>query len=173
MDCNRTAIRQGAESVQCVYRRDEENMPGSPREVQNAKEEGVNIEFNLQPLDIAVNEQGVAIGVTFVKTQLGAADASGRRNPEPIAGSEFVMEADAVVIAFGFLPSPPQWMIDAGVKLDSRGRVVAVDNSDFALQTSKQNIFAGGDMVLGSDLVVTAVDQGQKAAMGILDYVTQ
>ena len=173
MDCVRTSIRHEATTVTCAYRRDEENMPGSPREVQNAKEEGVNFEFNLQPLDIAVNEQGGAIGVTFVKTQLGAADASGRRNPEPIAGSEFVMEADAVVIAFGFLPSPPQWMIDAGVKLDSRGRVVAVDNSDFALQTSKQNIFAGGDMVLGSDLVVTAVDQGQKAAMGILDYVTQ
>jgi glutamate synthase (NADPH/NADH) small chain len=81
------------------------------------------------------------------------------------------MEADAVVIAFGFLPSPPQWMKDAGVKLDSRGRVVAVENSNFALQTSKENIFAGGDMVLGSDLVVTAVDQGRKAAIGILDYV--
>jgi glutamate synthase (NADPH/NADH) small chain len=173
MDCVRTSIRHEATTVTCAYRRDEANMPGSPREVQNAKEESVNFEFNLQPLDIAVNDQGIAIGVKFVKTQLGTADASGRRNPEPIAGSEFIMEADAVVIAFGFLPSPPQWMIDAGVKLDSSGRVVAVDSSDFALQTSKQNIFAGGDMVLGSDLVVTAVDQGQKAAMGILDYITQ
>ncbi|PKG85309.1 glutamate synthase small subunit [Colwellia sp. 75C3] len=173
MDCVRTSIRHEATTVTCAYRRDEANMPGSPREVQNAKEESVNFEFNLQPLDIAVDEQGIVMGVKFVKTQLGAADASGRRNPEPIAGSEFIMEADAVVIAFGFLPSPPQWMIDAGVKLDSRGRVVAVDSSDFALQTSKKNIFAGGDMVLGSDLVVTAVDQGQKAAMGILDYITQ
>jgi len=172
MDCVRTSIRQGATEVTCAYRRDKANMPGSPREVQNASEEGVNFEFNIQPLDIAVNEQGQAIGVSFVKTQLSAPDANGRRNPEPIAGSEFVMEADAVVIAFGFLPSPPQWMVDAGVKLDSRGRVVAVDNSDFALQTSKQNIFAGGDMVLGSDLVVTAIDQGRKAAMGILDFVT-
>ncbi|PKI13103.1 FAD-dependent oxidoreductase [Colwellia sp. 12G3] len=173
MDCVRTSIRQEATTVTCAYRRDEANMPGSPREVQNAKEESVNFEFNLQPLDIAVDEQGLVIGVKFVKTQLGAADASGRRNPEPIADSEFIMEADAVVIAFGFLPSPPQWMIDAGVQLDPRGRVLAVDSSDFALQTSKQNIFAGGDMVLGSDLVVTAVDQGQKAAMGILDYITQ
>ena len=172
MDCVRTSIRQGATTVTCAYRRDEANMPGSPREVQNAKEEGVNFEFNIQPLDIAVNDAGKAIGVSFVKTQLGAPDANGRRNPEPIAGSEFVMEADAVVIAFGFLPSPPKWMVDAGVELDSRGRVVAVDNSDFALQTSKQNIFAGGDMVLGSDLVVTAIDQGRKAAMGILDFVT-
>ena len=171
MDCVRTSIRQGATEVTCAYRRDEANMPGSPREVQNAKEEGVNFAFNLQPLDIAVDDKGNAVGVKFVKTQLGEPDANGRRNPEPIEGSEFVMEADAVVIAFGFLPSPPQWMIDAGVKLDSRGRVIAVENSDFALQTSKQNIFAGGDMVLGSDLVVTAIDQGRKAALGILDFV--
>jgi len=177
MDCVRTSIRQGASKVTCAYRRDETNMPGSPREVQNAKEEDVNFAFNLQPLDIATDDsiegKGKAIGVRFVKTQLGEPDANGRRSPEPIEGSEFIMEADAVVIAFGFLPSPPQWMIDAGVKLDSRGRVIAVDNSDFALQTSKQNIFAGGDMVLGSDLVVTAVDQGRKAAIGILDFVSQ
>jgi glutamate synthase (NADPH/NADH) small chain len=171
MDCVRSSIRQGASEVTCAYRRDEANMPGSPREVQNAKEEGVNFEFNIQPLDIAVDDDGKAIGVKFVKTQLSAPDANGRRNPEPIEGSEFIMEADAVVIAFGFLPSPPKWMVDAGVKLDSRGRVVAVDSSEFALQTTKQNVFAGGDMVLGSDLVVTAIDQGRKAAIGILDYV--
>ena len=171
MDCVRTSIRQGATEVTCAYRRDEANMPGSPREVQNAKEEGVNFEFNLQPLDIAVDDNGKTIGVKFVKTALGEPDANGRRNPQPIEGSEFVMEADAVVIAFGFLPSPPQWMKDAGVELDAKGRVIAVDNSEFALQTSNENIFAGGDMVLGSDLVVTAIDQGRKAAMGILDYV--
>ena len=171
MDCVRTSIRQGAAEVTCAYRRDEENMPGSPREVQNAKEEGVNFAFNIQPLDIAVDESGKAIGVKFVKTQLGQPDANGRRSPEPVEGSEFVMEADAVVIAFGFLPSPPQWLKDAGVELDSRGRVIASDNTEFALQTSKTNIFAGGDMVLGSDLVVTAIDQGRKAALGILDYV--
>lgn len=171
MDCVRTSIRQDATEVTCAYRRDEANMPGSPREVQNAKEEGVNFEFNLQPLDIATDTNGKACGVKFVKTQLGAADANGRRNPEPIEGSEFIMEANAVVIAFGFLPSPPQWMKDAGVELDTRGRVVAVESSNFALQTTKENIFAGGDMVLGSDLVVTAVDQGRKAAIGILDYV--
>jgi glutamate synthase (NADPH/NADH) small chain len=172
MDCVRTSIRQGASEVTCAYRRDEANMPGSPREVQNAKEEGVNFEFNIQPLDIAIDDNGKAIGVNFVKTQLSEPDANGRRNPEAIPGSEFVMEADAVVIAFGFLPSPPKWMVEAGVELDSRGRVLAIDKSDFALQTTKQNIFAGGDMVLGSDLVVTAIDQGRKAAMGILDYVT-
>ena len=171
MDCVRTSIRQGATEVTCAYRRDEANMPGSPREVQNAKEEGVNFAFNIQPLDIAIDSKGNACGVQFVKTQLGAPDAAGRRRPEPIPGSEFVMEADAVVIAFGFLPSPPKWMKDAGVELDQRGRVLASPDSEFALQTSATNIFAGGDMVLGSDLVVTAIDQGRKAALGILDFV--
>lgn len=170
MDCVRTSVRQGATEVTCAYRRDEANMPGSPREVQNAKEEGVNFAYNIQPLDIAV-ENGKTVGVKFIKTQMGEPDAAGRRRPEPIEGSEFIMEADAVVIAFGFLPSPPQWMKDAGVELDSRGRVLANENSEFALQTSNNNIFAGGDMVLGSDLVVTAIDQGRKAAMGILDFV--
>jgi glutamate synthase (NADPH/NADH) small chain len=171
MDCVRTAIRQGATEVTCAYRRDEENMPGSPREVQNAKEEGVNFAFNLQPLDIAVDKNGKAIGVKFVKTQLGIAKANGRRDPEPIVDSEFIMPADAVVIAFGFLPSPPQWLLDMGIKIDDKGRVIANTNSQYALQTNKENIFAGGDMVLGSDLVVTAIDQGRKAALGILDFV--
>lgn len=171
MDCVRTAVRQGATDVTCAYRRDQANMPGSPREVQNAKEEGVNFEFMLQPLDISVDANGNANGVKFIKTQLSAPDASGRRTPEPIEGSEFVMSADAVIIAFGFLPSPPQWLKDAGVELDAKGRVIANENSMFALQTSNTNIFAGGDMVLGSDLVVTAIDQGRKAALGILDYV--
>ena len=171
MDCVRSSIRQEATSVTCAYRRDEANMPGSPREVQNAKEEGVDFQFNIQPIDIAIDENGNTCGVKFVKTQLGAPDANGRRNPETIADSEFVMPADAVVIAFGFMPSPPQWMKDAGVEVDARGRVIATDNSSFALQTSKENIFAGGDMVLGSDLVVTAIDQGRKAAIGILDFV--
>lgn len=171
MDCVRSSVRQGATDVTCAYRRDEANMPGSPREVQNAKEEGVNFEFNIQPLDIAVNDKGETIGVKFIKTQLGAPDANGRRSPEAVEGSEFVMAADAVIIAFGFLPSPPQWMKDAGVEVDAKGRVIASEGSEFALQTSNTNIFAGGDMVLGSDLVVTAVDQGRKAALGILDYV--
>jgi glutamate synthase (NADPH/NADH) small chain len=112
MDCLRTSIRRGASQVTCAYRRDEANMPGSAREVQNAKEEGVNFEFNIQPIDIATDDskegKGKAIGVRFVRAQLGIADAKGRRNPEPIEGSEFVMEADAIVIAFGFLPSPLQ-----------------------------------------------------------------
>ena len=108
MDCVRTSIRQGATKVSCAYRRDEANMPGSRKEVQNAREEGVEFLFNLQPLGIEVDSEGKVCGVKVVSTELGAPDAKGRRSPEPIAGSEQVLAADAVIIAFGFQPSPPQ-----------------------------------------------------------------
>lgn len=171
MDCVRTSIRQGATKVSCAYRRDEANMPGSRKEVQNAREEGVEFLFNLQPLGIEVNAEGKVIGVKVVTTQMGAPDAKGRRSPQPVEGSEQILPADAVVIAFGFQPSPPQWLVDMGVELDSKGRVIASEKSTFAMQTNQQKIFAGGDMVLGSDLVVTAIAQGRKAAEGILDYL--
>ncbi|WP_337878571.1 FAD-dependent oxidoreductase [Rheinheimera sp.] len=171
MDCVRTSIRQGASQVICAYRRDEANMPGSRREVQNAREEGVEFLFNLQPLGIEVDESGNTIGVKVVTTQMGAPDAKGRRNAEVVPGSEQVLAADAVIVAFGFQPSPPQWLKDMGVALDDKGRVVASETSPYPLQTNQQKIFAGGDMVRGSDLVVTAIAQGRKAAEGILDYL--
>lgn len=171
MDCVRTAIRQGASKVICAYRRDEANMPGSRKEVQNAREEGVEFMFNVQPLGIALDAHGNACGVEVVSTALGAPDAKGRRSAEVVAGSEQVINADAVVIAFGFQPSPPKWLADQGIALDSKGRVVASEDSPYPLQTNQQKIFAGGDMVRGSDLVVTAIAQGRKAAEGILDYL--
>lgn len=171
MDCVRTAIRQGATSVTCAYRRDEENMPGSRREVQNAREEGVNFEFNLQPLDIDVTDKGQCAGVKFVKTELTEPDKWGRRHPQKIENSEHVKPADAVIIAFGFQPSPANWFPDYGIMLDEKGRVLAPSQGTYAFQTSNPKIFSGGDMVRGSDLVVTAIDEGRKAAQGILDYL--
>ncbi len=171
MDCVRTSIRQGAESVVCAYRRDEESMPGSRREVVNAREEGVEFMFNLQPLDIATNEKGEACGVKLVKTTMGPPDAHGRRRPVEVADSEHILEADAVIIAFGFQPSPANWFADYGIILDEKGRVRAPAQGKFPYQTSNPHIFAGGDMVRGSDLVVTAIDEGRKAAHGILDYL--
>ncbi|MFX4681863.1 NAD-binding protein, partial [Acinetobacter baumannii] len=97
MDCNRTSIRQGARSVACAYRRDEANMPGSVREVKNAREEGVEFLFNRQPVEI-VGDGARVTGVKVVETQLGAPDARGRRSPEPIPGSEQILPADAVVL---------------------------------------------------------------------------
>ena len=170
MDCNRTSIRQQAESVSCAYRRDEENMPGSRKEVTNAKEEGVQFLFNRQPIEV-VGEDGKVVGVKVVETKLGEADNNGRRRPEPIPGSEEILPADAVIVAFGFRPSPADWFDDKRVNTDDSGRVVAIEEQAFPFQTSNEKIFAGGDMVRGSDLVVTAIWEGREAAKGILDYL--
>ncbi|MBO2621301.1 FAD-dependent oxidoreductase [Shewanella algae] len=171
MDCVRTAVRQGAESVICAYRRDEENMPGSRREVQNAREEGVEFLFNRQPVAIATDD-GKVKGVEFVETALGNADASGRRRPEPIPGSDQLLEADAVIVAFGFQPSPAPWFAEFDIALDQWGRVKAEKEAANPFQTSNPKVFAGGDMVRGSDLVVTAIAEGRDAALGILNFLS-
>lgn len=169
MDCNRTSVRQGAKSVTCAYRRDEENMPGSRREVANAREEGVKFLFNRQPVAI-IGEEKVE-GVKVVQTRLGEPDENGRRRPEVIPGSEEVLSADAVLIAFGFRPSPAPWFASFGIETDAGGRVAAPEEQQYAFQTTNPKVFAGGDMVRGSDLVVTAIWEGRKAAEGILDYL--
>ena len=169
MDCNRTSIRQGADSVTCVYRRDEANMPGSRKEVANAKEEGVRFEFNRQPIEVVGTDK--VEGVKFVTTQLGEPDANGRRRPEPIPGSEEVIPADRVLIAFGFRPSPQPWFTEFGIETDAGGLIKAPVDQDCAFQTTNPKVFAGGDMVRGSDLVVTAIAEGRQAAQGIMDYL--
>jgi len=169
MDCNRTAIRQGAASVTCTYRRDEANMPGSRRDYKNSKEEGVEFLFNRQPIEIVGAER--VEGVKVVRTRLGPPGPRGRRVPETVPGSEEVIAADAVIVAFGFLPSPPVWLAAAGVKLHPNGRVRVSATRDTPFQTTNPKIFAGGDMVRGSDLVVTAVFEGREAARGILGYI--
>ena len=169
MDCNRTAIRQGAESVSCAYRRDEANMPGSRREVQNSKEEDVEFLFNQQPLEIVGS--GNVTGVKLIETKLGEADAGGRRRPEPVPGSEHILPADAVIIAFGFQPNPPDWFDQFEISTLPNGRVRANSMGEYAFQTTNPKVFAGGDMVRGSDLVVTAVFEGREAALGIVAYL--
>ncbi|MDX2463392.1 MAG: FAD-dependent oxidoreductase [Porticoccus sp.] len=169
MDCNRTSIRQGAESVTCAYRRDDANMPGSRREVQNAKEEGVQFLFNRQPIEIVGN--GKVEGIKVVTTELGEPDENGRSRPIPVAGSEEILAADIVLIAFGFQPDPAPWLGDLGVELNDWKGVVAPEEQQFKFQTSNPKVFAGGDMVRGSDLVVTAIWEGRQAGEGILDYL--
>ena len=169
MDCNRTAIRQRASSVTCAYRRDEENMPGSRREVANAKEEGVQFLFNRQPTEIIGD--GKVEGVKLVTTELGEPDKNGRRSPQIIPGSEEVLPADIVLLAFGFNTSPQPWFVDHEININDWGAVIAPENQPYKFQTSNPKIFAGGDMVRGSDLVVTAIWEGRQAAEGILDYL--
>ena len=167
MDCVRTAIRQGAKSVQCVYRRDQENMPGSPREVKHAMSEGVQFEFNTQPLGL-VHEGDRLTGLEVIRTRLVASD-NGRARPEPIEGSEEVLPATALIFAFGYQPSPPDWFQSIGVNTDDWGLVKADDR--LPGQTSNPAIFAAGDNVRGSDLVVTAVADAREAALSIIDYL--
>ena len=168
MDCNRTSIRQGAASVTCAYRRDEKNMPGSKREVGNAKEEGVQFLWNRQPVEIV--GEGRVEGVKLVTTELGPPDARGRRTPVVIPGSEEIIAADRVIVAFGFRPNPQPWFADHSIAIDPGGRVIA-KGQQHAFQTANPKVFAGGDMVRGSDLVVTAVWEGREAAKGILAYL--
>ena len=170
MDCNRTAIRQGAKSVKCLYRRDEKNMPGSKREVINAKEEGVEFEFNIQPIEI-MGEDSVE-GIKVVRTELGEADQNGRRVPVSIPDSETIIEADAVIIAFGFRASPAEWFKDFNIATKNNGLVDAAEKQKYKFQTSNNKIFSGGDMVRGSDLVVTAVWEGREAAKSIIEFVS-
>ncbi|WP_241646287.1 FAD-dependent oxidoreductase [Rosenbergiella metrosideri] len=171
MDCVRTSIRQGATNVICAYRRDEANMPGSRREVKNAREEGVDFQFNLQPLGVEIDGSGKVIGVKMVRTEMGPADAAGRQQAQPVTGSEHVIAADAVILAFGFRPHSMPWLDAFNVEFDATGRIVAPETAEIAFQTSHPKIFAGGDAVRGSDLVVTAIAEGRKAAEGILDYL--
>jgi glutamate synthase (NADPH/NADH) small chain len=168
MDCNRSATRQGAASVTCAYRRDEANMPGSRREVANAREEGVQFLFNRQP--VAIVGDGKVEGVKVVTTELGPPDASGRRVPVEVAGSEEIIPADNVIIAFGFRPSPSPWFAQFGIDTESDGRIKLAKSGPTG-QTSNPKVFAGGDMVRGSDLVVTAVWEGREAAKGILEHL--
>jgi glutamate synthase (NADPH) small chain len=169
MDCNRTAIRQGAESVTCTYRRDELHMPGSRRDYKNSREEGVDFLFNRQPIEIIGSE--TVEGVKLVQTRLGEPGPRGRRIPEAIPGTEEVVSADAVIIAFGFLPNPPAWFEQAGIRLHANDRVRVSAARECPFQTTNPKVFAGGDMVRGSDLVVTAVFEGREAARGILGYL--
>lgn len=171
MDCVRTALRHGASNVTCAYRRDEANMPGSKKEVKNAREEGANFEFNVQPVALELNEQGHVCGIRFLRTRLGEPDAQGRRRPVPVEGSEFVMPADAVIMAFGFNPHGMPWLESHGVMVDKWGRIIADVESQYRYQTTNPKIFAGGDAVRGADLVVTAMAEGRHAAQGIIDWL--
>ncbi|MCX7562330.1 FAD-dependent oxidoreductase [Xanthomonadaceae bacterium XH05] len=170
MDCVRTSVRLGAAQVTCAYRRDEENMPGSRREVKNARDEGVGFVFNRQPIAIEHDENGRLVGVRVAQTQLGAPDAKGRRSAEVVPGSDEVLAADAVILAFGFRPSPATWLAEHGVALEADGRIKAQEGA-LRYQTSNPKIFAGGDNVRGADLVVTAVHDGREAGLAIARYL--
>ncbi|MEA3288732.1 MAG: glutamate synthase subunit beta [Campylobacterota bacterium] len=159
MDCVRTSVREGAKSVKCLYRRDESNMPGSKKEVINSKEEGVEFVFNVSPKSIETD------GVKLIKTQMSEADASGRQSVKEIDGSEYLEEADIVILALGFDQEVPSFLTDANLELD-KWNGIKVNES---YQTSNSKIYAGGDGVRGADLAVTAAADGKAAAKAIVE----
>ncbi len=159
MDCVRTATRQGAASVKCVYRRTEQDMPGSRREVQSAKEEGVEFVFQKQPLAIESQSGNLLIDVECRETS-----------------QQEQLSADVAILAFGFRPSPPDWLQKSGIELESDQRVKTFRsklNSEWNQGTSVSNIYVGGDMSRGADLVVTAIADGRYAAQQMLTDLEQ
>ena len=144
-------------------------MPGSRRDYKNSKEEGVTFLFNKQPIEIVGSDQ--VQGVKLVETRLGPPGPRGRRIPEVVPGTEETIDADAVIIAFGFLPSPADWFAQQHIALHANGRVRVSSAPQQRFQTTNPKVFAGGDMVRGSDLVVTAVFEGREAAQGILRFL--
>ncbi|MCW8880397.1 MAG: FAD-dependent oxidoreductase [Kangiellaceae bacterium] len=178
MDCVRSAVRQNAASVKCIYRRDKESMPGSPQEVKNAMEEGVEFLFNRQPLSLEF--YGDTVGaVKLAETELENVDQFSQQNS---TRKTFVvnesktsnLKADVVILAFGFKASPADWFEKLGLDKTDAGLIKTLGNQGESSQlqkTSQEGIYAGGDMVRGADLVVTAIAEGRQAAKDILEYL--
>ena len=163
MDCVRTALREKAKSVKCLYRRGENNMPGSKKEYLNAKEEGVEFEFFASPKRVLKDEDGKVVGIEMIKTELTEADSSGRKRVREIEGSEFTLEADMVIFALGFDNVKYEFLEKNGIELDKWGAIKIDENG----KTSNPKVWAGGDCQRGADLVVTAVNDGKIAAISM------
>jgi glutamate synthase (NADPH/NADH) small chain len=169
MDCVRTAVRQGAASVKCLYRRDRANMPGSQREVGHAEEEGVEFIWLSAPQAFEADESGAVTAVCASRMRLGAADASGRRAPEPEPESGFRLEADLVVKALGFDPEELPTMFATPELGVTRWGTLRVDHK--TMMTSLDGVFAAGDIVRGASLVVWAIRDGRDVAQNVHQYL--
>lgn len=172
MDCLRTAVRQQATQVICAYRRDEKSMPGSKKEVTNAREEGAEFMFNLQPQFIELDTAGRFSGIGMIRTVPGAPGSDGRRRPQPLAGSEFVLKADALVMAFGFQAHEMPWLAGQGIRFDRWG-LIKTGEKGRSTQTSNAKVFAAGDAVHGADLVVTAMAAGRRSAGEMIEMFNE
>ena len=166
MDCVRTAKREGAKSVTCLYRRDELNMPGSKKEFKNAMEEGVDFTFLASPKEIILDENGQAIAIEYVKTKLGAKDESGRQRMEEVKDSQTRINADVVIMSLGFDPVVPSFLAENGIETNAWGGIIINEET---YETTTAGIYAGGDCFRGADLVVTAALDGREAARSIVD----
>lgn len=169
MDAARTALRLGAEEVHIVYRRSETELPARLEEVHHAKEEGIIFTLLTAPVEVQGSE-GWVTGLKCIRMELGEPDASGRRRPVEIAGSEFVLETDTVVIAIGQGPNPLVQSTTRGLEINKKGNIVAHEETG---ATSKPGVFAGGDIVTGAATVILAMGAGKKAAEAIYTYLKE
>jgi glutamate synthase (NADPH/NADH) small chain len=168
MDCLRTALRCGALEAVCLYRRDLANMPGSRKEYANALEEGARFQFLTSPVALRGNAAGEVSDVRCIRMELGSPDGQGRRRPHPVAGSDFSVPADLVLVAYGFDPVPFPTESDFTHLAANDWGATAVDPDQM---TSAAGVFAGGDAVRGPSLVVHAVRDGRRAAAAIMRYL--
>lgn len=168
MDAARTALRLGAE-VHIVYRRSEAELPARAEEVHHAKEEGIVFDLLTNPKEILVDENGWVKGMKCIKMELGEPDASGRRKPVEIEGSDFELELDTVIMALGTSPNPLISSTTKGLEVNKRACIIA--DEEFG-RTSKEGVFAGGDAVTGAATVILAMGAGKAAAKGIHEYLS-
>ncbi len=169
MDSARTALRLGAESVKIVYRRSRDEMPARGEEIHHAEEEGVEMHLLTNPTRFLGDDQGRVVAMECIKMELGEPDASGRRRPIPIQGSEFTMETDLVVISIGAGPNPLITSTTKGLQTNKRGYIMADPNTG---KTYKKGVWAGGDIVTGSATVILAMGAGRIAANSMHEYLT-
>ena len=167
MDAARTALRLGAD-VHIIYRRSEEELPARREEVHHAKEEGVIFDLLCNPVEILVNEDGWVSGIRCIRMELGEPDASGRRRPVAIPGSEFEVEVDTVIMSLGTSPNPLISSTTDGLDINRHKCIVADEENG---QTSRKGVFAGGDAVTGAATVILAMGAGKAAAKGIHEYI--
>ena len=170
MDAARCAKRLGSEEVHIVYRRSEEELPARVEEVHHAKEEGIIFNLLCNPTEILGNDKGFVRGLTCLRMSLGEPDASGRRRPVPIEGSEFFIEADQVVVAIGTSPNPLIKNTTEGLETNRWGCIVADEKTG---KTSREGVYAGGDTVTGAATVILAMGAGKASAIAIDEYIKQ
>jgi glutamate synthase (NADPH/NADH) small chain len=169
MDSARTALRLGADEAHIVYRRSKQELPARLEEAENAEEEGVIFDYLTLPVRLIGNEQGWLTEIECIKMELGEPDASGRRSPVPVKGSEFRMQADAVICAIGNSPNPLIPMTTPGLKVGKKGNIEAEEETG---KTSRDRVWAGGDVVTGAATVISAMGAGRKAAKSMHDALS-
>lgn len=170
MDAARTALRLGAETVDIIYRRSREEMPARKEEIEHAVEEGCNLRLLSQPVEILGDENGIVKGVVIRKCELGEPDASGRRSPVEIPGSDYTVEYDTVIVSIGNASNPLIKKTTPEIETNRRGNFVVNEET---CETSMKGVYAGGDIVLGAATVILAMGQGRKAAAAINEYLKE